>query len=93
MLEAVEQCIDQGLALKQLVPVRVVEVGGDTRRLSGVTQIHELEEGVDLFVHEGQIAELVDMQDILAGEAVEQSRGGAVRQRGVELIEQNMGLV
>jgi len=48
MLQAVEQGIDQGLALEQLVPVRVVEVRGDDRGLARVAQVHELEEGVDL---------------------------------------------
>jgi hypothetical protein len=60
MKQTIKQCVDQGLALEQLVPVRVVEVDRDDRRSPGVTQIHELEEGVELLRLEGQVPELID---------------------------------
>ena len=80
MLETIEQGIDQGLALEQLVPVRIIQIGCDNRRAPGITQIHEFEKGVDLFGLQGQITEFIDLQDIVAGEAVEQPGGGAVGQ-------------
>ena len=35
VLEAVEQRIDQGFALEQLVPVRIIEIGGNDGRPLG----------------------------------------------------------
>ena len=58
VLEAVEQRIDQGLALEQLVPVWIVPVRGDQRRSMAVAHIEQLEEGVDLFGLQGQVAAL-----------------------------------
>ncbi len=56
VLQAVEQRIDQGLTLEQLVPVGVVKIGGDKRRAVAVTHIEQLKKGVDLFWLQGQVA-------------------------------------
>ena len=60
MLLAVEHGVDQGLALEQLIPLPIGEVGGNQRGLTAIAQVEELEEGVDLFGLQGQIAELIN---------------------------------
>ena len=49
VLQAVEHGVDQGLALEQLMPLPIGEVGGNQRGLAAIAQVEELEEGVDLF--------------------------------------------
>ena len=66
VLEAVEQRIDQGFALEQLVPVRIIEIGRDDRRPTAVAHIQQLKEGVDLFGFQGQVAQLIDLEEIVA---------------------------
>ena len=60
VLQAVEHGIDQRLALEQLIPLPIGEVGGHQRGPAPIAQVEELEEGVDLFGLQGQIAELIN---------------------------------
>lgn len=89
VLEAVEQC----LALEQLVPRWIVEIGRNDARPPSVAHGDELEQGVDLFGFQRQVSQLIDQQGVIAAETVEQPRGGAIGQGGVELIEQILCLV
>jgi hypothetical protein len=93
MLQAVEQRIDQGFFLEQLVPVGQIEIGRDDGRDAAVTLVHETEEGVGLFRLEGQVAEFVDEQNLQTAQAFEQPRGGAIGERCVEFVEQRLGVV
>ena len=58
--QAIEECIDQWLAFKKVVPFGIIEVGCQDGRLAGVAQFHEFEEGIDLFRPERQITNFID---------------------------------
>jgi hypothetical protein len=66
MLEPVEQGIDEGLALEEFVPLGVVEVGGDDGGLAAIAIVHKFEKGVDLLGLQGEIAEFINHQDVIA---------------------------
>ena len=93
MLQAIEQRIDEGLLLEQLVPRGEVQVGRDDRRNAVIPLVHEAEEGVALFRLEGQISELIDEQRLERAQVLEELWRGAIGERGVEFIEQNLGVV
>jgi hypothetical protein len=63
--------------------------GGD----AVVALVHEAEEGVGLFRLEGEIADLIDDQRLQTAQTCEQTRRGAIGQRGIELVEQRLGIV
>src|SRR6266566_8979214 len=83
MLQAVEERIDQGLFLEQLVPLGQIEIGGDDGGDAVVALVHEAEEGVGLLRLEGEIADLVDDQGLQLAQALEQPCG----------VEQRLGIV
>jgi hypothetical protein len=60
MSEAIHEGVQQGLALKEVVPFRIVKICGDDGGFSTVSSIHELEKGVCLFWLQGQISQLVN---------------------------------
>src|SRR5271165_4119287 len=60
VLQPIDQGVDQGLLVEQIVPLGKVEVGGDDGGGAVVALIHQTEEGVGLFGLEGQVAELVN---------------------------------
>ena len=93
MLQAIEQSVDQRLFLEQLVPIGEFEIRRDNCRHAIVARIHQAEEGVDLFRLERQIPQLVNQQDLHRAQSFEQSRGGPVGQRSVELVEQSLSAV
>lgn len=67
MPETVDHGVSEGFSLEESVPIGVVEIGGDQSGFFLIAQLHESEEGVDLLGFEGEIAELVDQQDIVVG--------------------------
>jgi len=64
--ESVEQRIDQGFGSKQLIPFFVDQVVVDDRGLSAVAFSHEFEEGIGLFGFKGEVAQLVNDEQIIA---------------------------
>ena len=60
MLQAVEQRVDEGLALELFIPLRVVEIGRDDGADAVIALIEEVEEGVGLLGVDAEIAEFVD---------------------------------
>src|SRR4051794_33754459 len=93
MLQSVDQRVDQGLLVEQPVPVWQIEIGGDDRRDAVVALIHQPEERVGLLRLDRQIAELIDQQRLHAAELGHQPGGGAIGERGVEFIEQDLRIV
>ena len=88
MFEAVQECIYEGFSLEEVIPIGVVEVGGDDGGFSPIAFSHEFEEGVDLFGFEGEIAQFIDEEQIVAAEMVDEFRGGAIGERCVEFIDE-----
>ena len=70
MFEAVQECVYEGFSLEELVPFGVVQVRGDDRGFSAIAFSHEFEEGIDLFGFEGEIAQLIDEEQVVAAEIV-----------------------
>jgi len=66
MLETVKQRIDERFALEEFIPLGVVKVGGDDRGLAAIAIVHEFEKRIDLFGLQGEIAEFVNHQDVIA---------------------------
>jgi hypothetical protein len=93
VLESIKPGINERFALEEVVPLGVIEVGGDDGRLSTIAIVHAFEEGIDMLGLEGEVAELIDDQDIVSAQAPEQLRCGAVRQGGVEGIEEFLSKV
>ena len=49
MAKPVEKGIDQRLVGKQIIPLVIVEVGGDNGGFLAVALLHQLKESIDLF--------------------------------------------
>ena len=45
---------------EQLVPLLIVEVGGNQGRFARIAQIHQLEKGIDLFLVKREVAQFTD---------------------------------
>ena len=93
VLEAVEQGVDQGLIAEQVVPLVEVEVGRDDGTLAGVALLQELEQGVGMLGLEVHVAQFVNDEGIVGGQPLEQAGGGVIGERGVELVDQVLGVV
>jgi hypothetical protein len=48
-------------ALKEFVPIRVAQIGGNDGGDFGVAHVEEFKEGVDLFGFQGQITQFVNL--------------------------------
>lgn len=92
MFQAIEEGIDQRLFLEEIIPFGVIQVRCNDCGFFPVSFPHEFKEGIDLFWFEGQVPEFVDQQQIVAAEAAEEFWGGGIGQRGVELIEEVLGV-
>lgn len=92
MAEPVQQRPDHLLLPEEGVPLLVLEIGGDDRRLSTIPLLHELEEDVGLFGAEVQVAKLVHDEQIDLAKPVDQLPGRVIRQAGVHLVEQILRL-
>ena len=66
--KSAEQRFDHGPISQKLMPLVVVEVGGDEGGAAVVALLHELEEDVGLFGLEIEISHLVDDQQIESSE-------------------------
>ena len=66
MLKAVEQGIHERFTLEEVIPLGVIEVGGNNGGVSSIAIVHEFEEGIDLFGLEGEVAELINDQDVVS---------------------------
>jgi hypothetical protein len=93
MLQAVEQRIDQGLLLEQLVPLGQIEIGRNDGGDALIALVHKAEEGVGLFRLERKIPDLIDDHWLMSAQVFEQPHGGAVGERGIEFVEQCLGIV
>src|SRR5215470_294205 len=86
--EAAEQGADHLLATEEAIPVVVVQVRRDDRRLARIPLLHELEEEVRLLGAQVEIPHLIDQQHVDRHQAVQELARGAVREAGVHLVEQ-----
>ena len=71
--------------LEHLVPLEQIEIVGDGGGDAVVALVHEAEEG--------EIADLVDEQRLHLSQTFEQPRGAMIGERGIEIIEQRLGIV
>jgi hypothetical protein len=55
MLQTIQERIHQLFALKEFVPIRVAQIGGDDGGDLAIAHVEEFKEGVDLFGFQGQI--------------------------------------
>lgn len=70
--KAIEERLDHGLVLQEVVPAPEVHVGRDDGCLPpGVALVHQPEEEVCLFGLQDQVAHFVDEQQVVAGEPVQ----------------------
>ena len=88
MLQAVEQGIDEGFTLELFVPLREVEICRDDGADAVIAPVEQVEEGVGLLGVNAEVAELIDDEDGVSGEAVEEFGGGTVGERGVEFVDE-----
>ena len=72
MAQPRQQGLDHGSSAEEVVPLVVIEVGGDQGRATVVALLHELEEDVGLLGLEIEIPHLVDEKQIEACEAVDE---------------------
>ena len=56
MTQAIEECIDQWLTFEQVIPLGIIKIGCQEGGVAGVTQLHELEEGIEGLVHVSEIS-------------------------------------
>ncbi len=67
MPEAVEQCVDHAFGLEDVVPVLELEVGGDDCWAACfVAFFHELEKAIHLLGSQGEIAQFVEKEQVVA---------------------------
>ena len=78
--ETAEKGFDHGPIAKKVVPLVVLKVAGDDRRVAVITLFHQFEKDVRLLGLEIEIAELVDLKHVQAGETFEKLASRAVRQ-------------
>ncbi len=71
MSKTVEESLDEVLLPEEGVPLLVLEICRDDRRLAAVPLLHQLEEDVGLLGLEVQVAHLVDHEQVDADQAVE----------------------
>ena len=86
VLEAIEEGVHQWLALEQIVPLGVVEVGGDDGRFSAVPLVHQLEESIDLLRIEREVPQFVDEQEIVGRKPLEELGRASVGKGSVEFV-------
>jgi hypothetical protein len=77
MFQSVQERVYEGFSLEEIIPVGVVEVGGDEGGFSPIAFTHEFEEGIDLFGFEGEVTQFVDEEQIVAAEITDEFWGGA----------------
>src|SRR5208337_905911 len=92
VLQPIDQCVDQGLLVEQIVPLGKVEVGDDGGG-AVVALIHQTEEGVGLFGLEGQVAELVNEERTITAHLLEEFGGRPIGQGGVKLVQEGLGVI
>jgi hypothetical protein len=92
MAQAAEQGGDHVLVAEEVQPVIVIEVGRDNRRAPTIAVLHEFEEEVALLGAEGQIAHFVNAEQRDAGEAIDELAGRAIGERGIQVVEEILGL-
>src|SRR5262245_41679570 len=91
MAEATEERGDHVFVAEEVQPVVVVQVGRENGRAPTISFLHELEEYVALLGAEAEVPHLVDTEQGDASQAVDELAGGAIGQRGVELVEEILG--
>ena len=57
-----------------------------------IALFHQPEEGVDLLGLEGEISNLVNQEDGIAGKGLDESLSGSVGKGGIELVEELLGV-
>jgi len=77
VFETIQEGVNEGFFLEQVVPFRVVEIGCNNCGRFAVTFTHQLEKAVDLFGPEGEIPEFVDQQDGVVAEPLDELGGGS----------------
>src|SRR5271166_6777849 len=83
-----QQRVHHGLIAQEVAPLVIVQVGGNDRRVAVVAFLHQLEEDVGLFRFQVEVSQLVDEQNVEAGQTIQQFSGGTISQRGIHLVEQ-----
>jgi len=73
---------------RKLCQLVILEIGGDEGGAAMVTLLHEFEKDVGLFGFQVEIAQLIDEQEVQAGETLQQLARGTVRQRRIHLVKQ-----
>lgn len=53
VFEAIQEGLYKGLTFEEVIPFRVVEIGGNNGRFFPISFTHQLEEGIDLLRFEG----------------------------------------
>src|SRR5690606_3032587 len=85
-----EQGFAERLVAEEVVPLVVVEIGGNDRGLAPVPLSHQVEEDVGLLGAQVEVAHLVDDQDTDAAQPVKELSRRAVGERGVHLVEERL---
>jgi len=91
MFETVQEGVNEGFSLKEVVPFGVIQIGRDDAGFFSITFPHEFKESIDLFRFQGEVPQLVNQKEIVTAEALDEFWGGSVRQRGVEFIQEILG--
>ena len=79
VFQPVKEPIHQGFLAEEVVPLGVIEVGGDDGRFSTVAFLHELEEDIGLFGVERKVSEFVDHEQIVSRQGTQELGGASVR--------------
>src|SRR5271169_3041011 len=90
--QTAEQRLHHRPAAQKVRPLVIDEIRSDDGGMLAVALLHQLEEDVRLLRFQIQIPELVDQKDVQSRQALEQPPRGSIRQRGVHLVEQVLGL-
>ena len=80
VFEPVEQGIYEGFSLEEVVPLGIVQVGGDNGGFAAVPVLHELEKAIDLFGVECEVSQFVNHQQIVPGKAFDELWSAPVRE-------------
>ena len=90
--DAAEESVHHGGVSQKVLPLLVVEVGGDDGGATSIALLHELEEDVGLLGPDREVAQLVNDQEGQPCERVEELAGGPIGEGRVHLVEEVLGL-
>gem|GEM_PF-2075994 len=93
IFETIQEGVHEGLSLKEVIPFWVVQVRSHDRGFFAISFPHQFKEGIDLFGFEGQIPQFVDQEQIVAAEAMDEFGAGSICQRGVEFVQEILGVI